>query len=126
MDRQDVQSVEEIFSEAMVGDLLLQVPIRGGDQPYVHLDRLGASDALEFMLLQHPQQLDLRISGQVSDFVEEKRALVSQLEASDATDHRAGERATFVAEKLTFYKRLRDRAAVYPYHGTLPPGAKVV
>jgi hypothetical protein len=126
VDRQDVQSVEEIFPEAMVGDLLHQVPIGGGDQPYIDVDRPGASDALEFMLLQHPQQFDLRIQGQISDFVEKERALVSQLEASYATDHRAGERATFVAEELTLYKRLRDRAAVHPYHRTVPPGAKVV
>jgi hypothetical protein len=64
--------------------------------------RMGrrAADALELLLLQHAQQLHLRVERQLAHLVEEERAAVRQLEAADALLQRAGERALLVAEQL--------------------------
>ena len=64
------------------------------------LDRLGAAEALELALLQHAQQLHLRLQVDVADFVEEQRAALGQLEAALAPLVRVGEGALLVAEQL--------------------------
>ena len=77
-----------------------QVAVGGGDHAHVHAHGLRAADALELLLLQHAQQLHLRLERQVADLVEEDGAVVGQLEAALLLLHRAGERAAFVAEQL--------------------------
>jgi hypothetical protein len=52
------------------------------------------------VLLQHAQDLGLRVRAHVADFVEEQRAAVSLLEAADALLVRARERALLVTEQL--------------------------
>ena len=44
----------------------------------------AAADALELALLQHAQQLRLRLERQLADLVEEQRAAVGELEAPAA------------------------------------------
>src|SRR5262249_1106751 len=51
-------------------------------------------------LLQDPEQLDLRLRGQLADLVEEDRAAVGQLEAALAAGEGAAESALLVAEQL--------------------------
>ena len=65
------------------------------------------------MLLQHAQDLRLRVGAHVADFVEEQRAAVGLLEAADALLVGAGERALFVAEQLRFEQVLLQRRAVH-------------
>ena len=77
------------------------------------LDRLGAAEALELALLQHAQQLHLRLQVDVADFVEEQRAALGQLEAALAALVRVGERALLVAEQLRLDQRVGQRAAAH-------------
>ena len=65
------------------------------------------------MLLQHAQDLGLRVRAHVADFVEEERAAVRLLEAADALLVGAGERALLVAEQLRFEQVLLQRRAVH-------------
>jgi hypothetical protein len=46
------------------------------------LDGLGAAHALELVLLQHAQQRDLGLWGDVADLIEEDGAAVGELEAA--------------------------------------------
>ena len=85
---------------------------------------LRAADALELVLLQHAQQLDLRLERQLPDFVQEDGAAVGQLEAALLLLHRAGEGAALVAEQLALDERGRQRAAVhFDHHGRLCAGS---
>ena len=54
--------------------------MRGGDDPDVDRDLLGAADAEEAALLEHAQQVDLHLGRDVADLVEEERAAVGELE----------------------------------------------
>ena len=85
---------------------------------------LRAADALELLLLQHAQQLDLRVERQLADLVEEDRAVVGELEAALLLLHRAGERAALVAEELAFDERGRQRPAVHLHHHARAPAAR--
>src|SRR5712671_2327569 len=75
---------------------------------------MTAADAFDFPLLQHAQQRDLRLGGQVADFIEENGAAVGGLEPSQASLQRAREGALFVTEELGCNERLWYGRAVYP------------
>jgi hypothetical protein len=81
------------------------------DHPHVGSDRLVATDPLERLLLQQPQ--DLRPGRRhVADLVEEQRAAVALLELADPTPLGAGEGPPLVAEQLALQRRLGDGGAV--------------
>ncbi len=62
----------------------LQVAVGRGDHAHVDAQAARTADALELALLQHAQQLRLRLGRQLADLVEEQRAAVGQLEAATA------------------------------------------
>ncbi len=64
----------------------------------VALDGRLAADALEFLFLQHAQQLDLGGGRDVADFIKKDRSAIGNLEPPFAHGHRAGKRALFVAK----------------------------
>ena len=70
------------------------------------------ADALELLLLQHPQQLHLQRVADRVDFVEKDRAAVGRLEAAGPILDGAGERPFDVAEQFAFEQALAEGAAV--------------
>ena len=112
VDRKDVQAVEQIGAKLSVADRLIEVAIRGGDHADAHAHRPAAADRFELLLLKDAQQLDLRVERQLTDFVEEDRAAVGDLEPADALLDRTGERALDVPEQLALDQSRCDRAAV--------------
>ena len=80
----------------------------GGDDAHIHGNRFRPADALKGLLLEHAQELHLRVGRQVADFVEKKRAVVRLLEAADAPLVSARERAAFVAEQFAFQQVFRE------------------
>ena len=78
---------------------MLEVLVRGRDQPHIGTQRLIAADPFErAFLADHAQQFDLCARIDLGDFVEEKRAAVRPLESADAPFVRAGKRAFLVPE----------------------------
>ena len=71
----DVESVEQILAEAVLGRLGVQRPVRGGDDPQV--EPLGAvlAEAADLAVLEHAQQLDLGARRQFDHLVAEDRAV---------------------------------------------------
>ena len=59
LNRENVQPVVEVGAKRSRVDQLLQRTIRRGDDPDVTPNRLRAAEPLEFLLLQHPEQLRL-------------------------------------------------------------------
>src|SRR5438132_5854568 len=74
---------------------------------------MTAADALDLSLLEHPQQCDLRLRGQLADFIQEDRAAIGGLEAAEAALRRARERALLVPEQLGRDERGRNGGAVH-------------
>ena len=125
--RDDVQAVEEILAEPTGLDLTGEVDVRGGDQADVDATGLAArAEALDLALLQHAQELDLHVAGDLADLVEEQRAAVRGLEPAIARGGGAGERALLVTEQLGLEDRLGDRGAVHRDHRALRASAVVV
>ena len=113
MDVHHVETVVQIFPELTVLDGRFELPIGSGNHPYIHLDRFFAPDTLEGFVLQYPQQLDLHVLVDLSDFVEKDRPQMSELEASPFAGHRTGEGSPFMTEKFTFQKRFGEGGAVH-------------
>ena len=80
-----IQAVEQVLAEQLGRHGLLEVLVRGRDDPHVDLDRLAAAHALDHLLLEHAQQLGLERQVHVADLVEEHRALVRQFELARAS-----------------------------------------
>ncbi len=98
----------------------------GRHQPHVHPDRPRAAQALELLLLQHAEQLGLQLRWDVTDFIEEQRPPVRQLEAAYPLADGAGEGALLVAEQLALQQPGGDGGAVDLDEGPLAADAEVV
>src|SRR5690348_11051380 len=98
--RNDVETKQQIVAERTVGDGVREIFVRRRDDADVDAYCLAAAHALDLTRFDGAQQLGLRFGAQVRDFIEEERAAMRELESSDATIGRPGERATLVPEHL--------------------------
>ncbi len=106
----DVQPVVEVLAEAALVDHRAQVDVGRRDDAHVDLDRLDAAEAHELALLDHAQQLGLRLERHVADLVEEDAALVGDLEQALLGRDGAGEGALHVAEQVAL-EQVRGQVA---------------
>src|SRR3954467_15156471 len=95
--RYHVDAVIEVFAELPFANPILQVLVRGGDQPEVDLLRDLAPQALNRMLFQNPQQLALQRKLERGDLVQKERPVVRLLDVPRPRSDRAGERAFLMA-----------------------------
>src|SRR6266403_5419531 len=111
-DREDVQAIVEIVTKTLRSNHFAQSTVRRGDDAYVDLERVCSADTLELVLLQHTEELRLQLEGDLADLVEEQRAAVRELEASDPLCDRAGECAALVTEQLALEQGRWDGRAI--------------
>ncbi|OPZ60721.1 MAG: hypothetical protein BWY87_00296 [Deltaproteobacteria bacterium ADurb.Bin510] len=90
----------------------LEVAVGGADHAHIDLDGAAAAYAFDLLVLQHPQQPDLGLGGQLTDFVQEDRAPVGAFEAAALLAQGSGEGAFLVAEELGVQQAVRNGAAV--------------
>ena len=106
--RDDVQSVKQVFPERALAHRGPQVGIGGREHADVHGDRPLAAHPLDLPLLEHAQELGLQLEAQRADLVQEDRPAVRQLEPAEPSRVGAREGAALVAEQLRLHERLRD------------------
>src|SRR5436190_6564639 len=118
-DRENAQSIVEIFSKGSLRRLDLEIAI--GRRHDTNIDSTGpiVADSLEFTFLENPQELCLKDEGYFADLVQEQRSAVGELEPTRAVLVRSGERATHMAEKLALEELLRNRRAVHLHERTV-------
>src|SRR5262249_36648936 len=126
VDREHVESIEEIASKRAGVDTRLQVAIRGRDHADIGVNGLRSTDALELALLEHPQQSDLRLRRQLANLIKEERAAFRKLETTEAPLERSREGALFVTEQLRADQCLRDGGTIHADEGALGPARPLV
>ena len=84
VNRKNIQAVKQIFAKFLLLNHLSEFAIGGREQAGIGVNSPCASQPLEFSLLEHMQQLGLKLEWNVSDLVEDYRPPVRQLEAADA------------------------------------------
>ncbi len=82
--RNHAQAVVKILAEGVLGDLLVEIAVGGGDDAHVDGDLAGTAHRAHAALLQHAQQLDLHGQGHLADFVEKDGALDRRLRTGRA------------------------------------------
>src|SRR6185437_627005 len=113
MNVEHVQAIVEVFAKAPLAHLTLQIAVGSDDDAGVDRDRLDRADAADLPLLQHTQELALKVNAHLGDRIEQERAAVGLLEHPGAAAlARAGESAVDVAEERAVGQRLGQRRAV--------------
>ena len=108
-----VEAEVKVVAEAPGGHFFLHVAVGGGDDADVHLDRLGAADAVDFAFLDGAQYLGLKRRRHLAYFVEQQGAAVGLLELAQAPGHGAREGPLLVAEEFGFEEGFRDGGAIH-------------
>lgn len=81
VDRDDVDTVEEVLAHLPRGDPFGQIAVGGGDDAEVGLVQVGAADRGEALPFDGAEELGLGGKAQFPEFVEEKGSAVSPVEA---------------------------------------------
>src|ERR1039457_4788988 len=77
------------------------------------MDRFGASQPVQRLLLEHAEQLGLGGRRHIGDLVQKEGARVRGLNPPHRLLIRAGERTALVPEQLSLEQRLGNRSAIH-------------
>src|SRR5882672_7878979 len=80
--RKNIQPVVKIAAKFVAFHHVKQISVGRSYQPNVHLVRASATQALELLFLQDPQQFGLQPRRNISNLIQEKRAFVGQFETT--------------------------------------------
>src|ERR1019366_4613147 len=94
-----VETVEQIVAELAVLYLLLEIDVSGGDNAHVHLYLAHSAQVHELAVLQHAQDLGLRLQVHGANLIKEQRPAIGHLEQAFLAGDGAGEGAFDVAEE---------------------------
>src|SRR3569833_528288 len=111
---------EQVVTERLLGDHVVEVAVRRRDDAQIDRDGAGAADRHDLALLEHAEHRRLRAAGQIADLVEEQRPAVGRADEAGVVGLGARERALLVAEQLALDEVLGERTAVDRYE---PAGA---
>src|SRR4029077_9110230 len=96
--RDDTQSVIQVFPKPPLTDRLLQIDIGRCENSRIDRNRLFCAQALYRMILQEPQQLHLQSQWNVSDFIQEERATLCAFDTPFSLLCRSGEGPLLVSK----------------------------
>src|SRR5262249_29204762 len=83
-----------------------------GDQPDIERNGARATDSLKYPLLQHTQQLRLKVCRELADFIKKYRAALRHLKLAFLLSDGTCKRAFFMTEQFALEQRFRERRAV--------------
>src|SRR6185503_446452 len=118
--------MEEVFTKLSFANQRLEVAVRGRDYAHIHGNGFRSTDALEGLLLEHPQKLYLGVGRKVADFVEKQRAFVRLFESTDPPLLGTGEGPALVAEQFAFQEVFRDGGTVDRDKWSIGPRAVLI
>ena len=108
----DRQTVVEIGAEPVFSDFVEQIAVGGRDDSNVKRNRFDRADSFYGPIVEHAEQLDLRVGGQFADLIQKKRTAVGRFENAFAVGMGIGECTADMPEKLAFDESFRQGAAV--------------
>ena len=121
----DSQPIQQILPELPGGNHLVQIAIRGGDDPDIDPGLLAiGADRLYFAILQKPQEDRLHAQAHLADFVQEQRAAIRKLQKSRLVAVGARKAALDVSEELGLEERLGQAGTIDGHEGPRLPGRR--
>src|SRR5215469_893386 len=126
LDRENVEPVEKILTKLVLPNHGSEIAMRRGNQPHVYLDRLRASETLELLLLDCPQQFRLEFQADIPDLIQKERAPVRQFKSAFSLDQSSSERPLLMTEQFAFEQSRGNGGAVHPHIRLLTSRAEVM
>ena len=108
-DRQDVDSVEEVFAEPAGLRFGGEIAVGRGDDPDVDLHVLRIAEPADGLFLKRAEELHLETERKLSDFVQEQSAAIGLFE-EPATIECASVNAPFLWPKSSLSRRFSGMA----------------
>ena len=96
---------------------LAQIDVGGGEDAHIHLNFLDASEVHEAAVLQHAQNLGLRVHAHGRDLVKKERAAVGHFKQALLGRDRGSKRAFHVAKERGLEQLRRHGAGVDGHEG---------
>src|SRR5512141_3236049 len=106
------ETEEQVLAEAAGAGQVLEMPVRGGDEPEIAGDLLAAADRAEPLLLKDAKERLLDGDRELADLVEEERPSVGLPDEPVARFVRAREGAADMAEERALDEGFRQGGAV--------------
>ena len=103
-----------------------KIAIGSRHHPHIQLDRRRAAHAHHLPLLQHAQQLGLKLDRHFADLIQKQRTALRHFDAAFLLLVRACECAFLVAEQLAFEHGAADGRAIDSDERTLAPRTALV
>src|SRR5882672_6114543 len=117
LEARDVEAVEQVGAEAIVGDGCFERRVRPRDDSSVKGTLLGSAETAETPVFDNAQELCLELEWELDNLVEKDGARSGDLEQSTLQRSRIGERARLVAEQLALEERLWNCRAIDRHEG---------
>src|SRR5438552_8614131 len=111
-DRKDAQAIQEVLPEGAGAHGLIEVAVRGRDDPHVDRAARVAADRSHLAVLEDAKQLCLDGRSCFPDLVEKERTAVRFREETSMRPIGSAERAAHVAEERGLEQGFRKRGAV--------------
>src|SRR5918912_2834294 len=112
MDREDIETVEQILSEHPLLYHSPQVSMRGGNNPHVECNFSVFPHAQDAVLLQYAQELCLEGSVQLANLIEEEDTTLSRTDQTFPIAVRAGKSAAPVPKQFALCQGGTQRTTV--------------
>lgn len=117
----DVETVVEVFTKAPGRYFGFQIAVGGRHNAHVHFFAARAAHPLDFLFLQHPQNLYLQAQIHLAYFVQKNRAAVAHFKPAGPGTNGVGKGPLLMAEKLAFQQILGNGPAVDGHKGLFRP-----
>ena len=104
MQGDDIQAVEQVFTETAIAHHVFQVQVGGCEDAHVSAAGDRVAHALILFVLDKPQQLGLQREGEIADLVEKQRTAVRLIHSAQGAFTGAGECAAAMAEQFAFHQ----------------------
>ena len=98
LDRHDIETIEQVVSEAPLLDQLCEVSMGRSDDSDVNLYGFGTSNLLKFTFFQYFQDFHLKVRAHVTDFVQKYGTAMGELKLSGFGYGGTGESAAHMSE----------------------------
>ena len=112
-----VQTVIKVLTEVPGLHFGFQITVGGRHNAHIHLFAAAAAHTLDFLFLEHAQNLDLKTQLHLADFIQKNGAPVSQFKAARPGADGMGEGALFMPEKFAFQQLFGDGPAIDGHKG---------
>src|SRR3989339_958427 len=82
INRNNIKTVEKVFSKLSLAYHLLQITVRCGDKTNIGFNRFVSPDTLKLLLLQNSEEFDLEGWSNVADLIEEEGTSVGEFKST--------------------------------------------